>query len=253
MRIDLDREADGFLDRLVGLAREAEDEGAVSDDAKLAAILGESFGNVDEHAFLDVVKDLLVAGFVADQQEPQAVVLKYLQGRARHIGLGIARPDDPELSDLARKRFDARYVVRQRVVVEEEFLYLWKCLLRPRELFDYVADAAGTVAVAADRLRPETERATRLAAAAAVERNIGVLQIADEIVFDDEVTLVDRCDEGQCVHVLEDRAVLVVHDGTVGIAPGQPGNAGEIAALGHVLDGEIELVAGDEIDGCRRL
>ena len=55
--------------------------------------------------------------------------------------------------------------------------------------------------------------------------------------------------KGSCVHVLEDGAVLVVHDGSVGIAPGQPGDAAEIAALGHVLDGEIELVAGDEIDG----
>src|SRR3954451_19078500 len=176
MRIDLDREADGFLDRLLGLAGEAEDEGTVGDDAKLAAILGESFGNVDEHAFLDVVKDLLVAGFVADQQEPQAIVLQYLQGRPRHIGLGIARPDDPELSDLAPNRFHARYVVCQCVVVEEEFLHLWKCLLLPRELFDHVAAAAGTVAVAADGLRPETERATRLAAAAAVERDVRVLQ-----------------------------------------------------------------------------
>ena len=32
------------------------------------------------------------------------------------------------------------------------------------------------------------------------------------------------------------------------LAPGQPGDGGEVAALGDLLDGEIELVARDEID-----
>ena len=50
------------------------------DDAKLAAVLGEALGDVDAHAFLDVVEDLLVAGFIADEQQPQAVVLEHFQG-----------------------------------------------------------------------------------------------------------------------------------------------------------------------------
>src|SRR5262245_179448 len=80
MRVDLDREADCLLDRFLGLARQPEDEGAMGDDAKLPAIPGEALGDVDPHSLLDVVKDLLVAGFVADEQQPQSVVLQHLQG-----------------------------------------------------------------------------------------------------------------------------------------------------------------------------
>ena len=51
-----------------------EDEGAVDGDAELVAVLGEAARHVDQHALLDVVQDLLVAGFVADQQQAQPVV-----------------------------------------------------------------------------------------------------------------------------------------------------------------------------------
>ena len=56
------------------LAGQAEDEGAVDLDAELVAVLGELLGDLDPHALLDVVQDLLVAALVADQQQPQAVV-----------------------------------------------------------------------------------------------------------------------------------------------------------------------------------
>ena len=39
-----------------------------------------------------------------------------------------------------------------------------------------------------------------------------MLQIADEIILDPEVALVDLGDERQLVHVLEDRALPVVDD-----------------------------------------
>src|SRR5262245_65784087 len=78
VRIDLDRETDGFLDRLLGLARKTQNEGTVRDDAKLAAVFGKTLGHVDAHPLLDVVKKLLIAGFVAEEQEPQAVVLQHL-------------------------------------------------------------------------------------------------------------------------------------------------------------------------------
>ena len=75
-----------------------------------------------------------------------------------------------------------------------------------------MADAAGAVAVAADRLWPQAEGAMRFAAAAGIDRDVGVFQIADEIVLDCEVALVDRRDEGQRIHVLQDRPVGVVDD-----------------------------------------
>ena len=49
-----------------------------------------------------------------------------------------------------------------------------------------------------------------------------MLQIADEIVLDPQVALVDLGDERQLIHVLEDRAVLVVHDRAGRVAVGDP-------------------------------
>ena len=80
-----------------------------------------------------------------------------------------------------------------------------------------------------------------------------MLEIAAEIILDHEVALVDRCDEGQRIHVLEDRALVVVHDGAVAPTPRQAGDAREIAAFGDLLDGEIKLVACHEIDRVRSL
>ena len=126
--------------------------------------------HVDAHALLDVVQDLLVARFVADQQQAQAVVLQHLQRLARHVGLGVARPGHAELAELAGDRLGARQVVGEGVVVEEELLHLREVLLGQADLLDDVADAAGPVAMAAHGLRPQAEGAARLAAAAGIER-----------------------------------------------------------------------------------
>ena len=88
--VHLSGEADGFLDGLAGFARQAEDEGAVDFDAEFMAILGESFGDLNQHALLDIVQDLLIAAFVADQQQAQAVIFQHFEGFARHVGLGVA-------------------------------------------------------------------------------------------------------------------------------------------------------------------
>ncbi len=210
--------------------------------------LGEALRHLDAHALLDVVQDLLVAGFVADEEKTQAVVLQNLQGLARHVGLGVARPGDAELAELAGDRLGARQIVGEGVVVEEEFLRLRKGRQAIADLVDDVADAARPVAVAADRLRPQAEGAARFAAAPGVERDVGVLEIADEVVLHRQVALVDRRHEGQAVHVVHDRPILVVHDDAAGVAIRQALDAGPIAAFGDLLDGEVELVAGHEID-----
>ena len=207
VRIDLGGEADGLLDGLAALAGQPEDEGAVDGDAELVAILGEAPRHVDAHALSDVVQDLLVAALVADQQQPQAVVAHHFERVARHVGLGVARPGDAELAELAGDRLGARPVVGEGVVVEEEFLHLRKRRFGPAHLLDHVADAAGAVAMAADGLRPQAEGAARFAAAPGIERDVGMLEIADEIILDRQVALVDRRDERQLVHIFEDRRV----------------------------------------------
>src|SRR5262249_60034674 len=106
------------------------------------------------------------------------------------------------------RRLEGGGVVGERVVVEEEFLDVREGGARPGQLLDHMPDAAYAVAVPADGLRPQAEGATRFAAAAGVERDVGMLQVAAEVVLDDEVALVDRRDERQLIHVLENGALL---------------------------------------------
>ena len=117
-RIDFLGEGQGFLDGFAGLARQAQDEGAMHHNAQIVAILGEALGDLDQQALLDVVQDLLVAGFIADQQAGEAAVLHHFQRLARHIGLGVARPDHAQLAQflgqLLRPGHDCRSACRRR-------------------------------------------------------------------------------------------------------------------------------------------
>ncbi len=220
-------------------------------DAELVAVLGELLGHLDAHALLDVVQDLLVAGLVADQQQPQAAVLELLQRLARHIGFRIARPGDAELAQLLGDGLGPRQVVGEGVVVEEEFLGLREGLHRPGDLVDHVLDGAGAVAVAAHGLGPQAEGAARLAAPACVDRDVGMLEVPDEVLLHLQVPLVDRGDPGKVVHLLEDRAVLVVDHDALLVAPAEALDFGPGRVVGDFLDGEVELVARDEVDDGR--
>ena len=112
---------------------------------------------------------------VADEQEAQAVIPHHLQGLVGDIGLGVARPSEAEFADLLGERVDARQIVGQRIVVEEELLHLREGGLRPAQFLDDVADASDAIAMTADRLRPQAEGAARFAAAPGVEGDVRVL------------------------------------------------------------------------------
>ena len=79
-----------------------------------------------------------------------------------------------------------------------------------------------------------------------------MLQIAAEIVLDREVALVDRRHPGKRVHVVENLAVLVMNDGAFGVAVRKALDVAPGHAVGDFLDGEIEFIAGDEIDRASR-
>src|SRR4051794_13317535 len=164
MRIDFRREADRFLDRLLAFAGQSQNEGAVDCDPELVAVLREAPRDVDAHPLFDVVEDLLVAGLIADEQQPQSIVAQYLQCRARHIGLGVAGPSHAELAELAGDRLGARPVVGKGVVVEKELLHLGETALREADFVDDVSDAAYSIAMTADGLRPKAKGAFRPAA-----------------------------------------------------------------------------------------
>ena len=128
------------------------------------------------------------------------------------LALALHDQVTPELAQFLRDRLGARQVVGEGVVVEEEFPHLREIALRQRDLLGDVPRRAHAVAMSADGLRPQAEGAARFAAAAGVQRHVGVQQVADEVVLDPQVALVDLGHERQLVHVLQDRAVLVVLD-----------------------------------------
>src|SRR5262245_27809462 len=250
VRVDFPREADRLLDRLVGLARQAHDEGAVNLDPEGLRVLRELAGDVDPDALLHLVEDRLAARLVADQEEPEAVVPQHLERRARHVRLGVARPGDAEPAEPAGDRLGARQVVRERVIVEEVLLHLRKVAARSRDLGDDVLDRPRTVAMAANRLRPEAEGAARPTAPPGVERHVRVQEVADEVLLDHQVAVVDVHHERQGVHVLERRPLRRALEVPVR-AIAESGHLWKRPPLRDLLDGEVELAAGHELDGRR--
>src|SRR5581483_3488508 len=124
-------------------------------------------------------------------------------------------------------------------------------LLRAAHLLDDVSGRLRPVSVAADGLRPEAERAASGAAATRIEREVRVLEVADEVVLDLEIALVDVEHARERVHVVDELALAVVVDLAVLVAPREPVHVGEIAALSDLGDRVVELLAADEVDRLR--
>src|SRR6202012_5699883 len=103
----LDGIANGLLDRFPSLAGQSQDEGAVDDDAEIAAISGESLRDLGSQTFADIVEYLIVARFIADQQQPKSVLLHDAQGFVGDIGFRIARPRNAQLTQAARNLLGA--------------------------------------------------------------------------------------------------------------------------------------------------
>src|SRR5690606_29069072 len=118
---------------------------------------------------LDVVQDLLVARFIADQQQPEAVVTHDLERVTADIRLGIARPGHTELAEFTGDRLRTLRIVSEGIVVEEYLLDLRQFLLRPGDFLHDMPDAARAIEMPADGLRPQTKRAARLAAPSGIE------------------------------------------------------------------------------------
>src|SRR4029453_4191343 len=121
---------------------------------------------------------------------------------------------------------------------------------RPRNLGDDVLDRPRAIAMAAHRLRPEAKRAARSASPPRVEPPERVQEVADEVLLDHQIAMVDVHDERQRVHVLERRPLRRAFEVAVG-AIAEPRHFRERPSLRDLLDGEVELAAGDELDGRR--
>src|SRR5207245_9372992 len=89
-----------------------------------------------------------------------------------------------------RQRLDTRQVVGERGIVEEEFFHIRESVLRPFHLTDDIFNRAHAITMPTHGLRPQTESAARFATASRVERDVGMQQIAAEIILDGEIALV---------------------------------------------------------------
>jgi hypothetical protein len=216
-------------------------------DAQGLGVAGELSGPLQAEPLPDVVENGLAAGLVADQQQAQAVVLEDLQRRVRHVRLGVAGPRHAQAAQAPGDGLGSGQVVGEGVVVEEELADAREQPPGVGDLVHHVLDAAGAVALAAHRLGPQAEGALGAAAAARVERDVGVEQVADEVALDLEIAVIDVHHERQRVHVLERRPVWRAPERAVHPI-GEPGHVGQRPALGHFLDRDVELGAADEVD-----
>src|SRR5262249_41353405 len=100
------------------------------------------------------------------------------------------------------------------IVVEEDFLELREILQGVFHFLDDVVDRASAPRVARDGLWPHTEGAHRRATAGGIERNEGMEQEWDVVVFDGEIALVDIGGERQRIELggVQLRTLGVVHD-----------------------------------------
>src|SRR4051812_30429517 len=133
----------------------------MDDQAELVAVLREAPGHVDGGALLDVLENLLVAGFVTDNQQAAARFFHRLQrvvisGDARRAG-----PRELQRLELLAQLNGALFAVVEGVVVEEDFFKAREILERIPALIHDVVCGAKAPAMSRMRLRPETERAHR--------------------------------------------------------------------------------------------
>src|SRR5262249_52412093 len=144
---------------LLRLDRQAENERAVNDNAGFVAGFGETAHLVHGDALFDAGQDVVIATFVADEEQTQSGVLEGLDRIVVEIGAAVATPGQAERRELFRNFTSAGKICGEGIVVEKEFLHLRKELLHVSHFVSDVLSGANTILVSADRLRPEAKSA----------------------------------------------------------------------------------------------
>ena len=201
-------------------------------DPQLTAVAHELAGRIQHQALFDSVQNLLVAGLEADQQQAQAVIAQLPQRFVIEVCARVAGPRELQLLHALRDLDGTGFVDGERVVVEHPLAHaVAEKLLAHFHLADHGGGRFSAVNVAADGLRPEAEAAFGRAAAPRIERNIGVLQVADEVVLDLQIAVINREDAGHSVPVVNELALGVVVNAAIGVAPAEAFDPGPRFAL----------------------
>src|SRR5467141_3003884 len=208
------RVVDGFLNRLFGLARQADDEVAVYLDSDFAAVLHEGAAHLDRRALLNVLDDLRVAVFQAHDKEPRPAVRHRFYRFVIAMHARRRRPLKLQRFELGAKIQHAVLADVEGVVVEENLLHLWEVFERLLHFPRHVFRRARSPGMSRNRLRPHTEGAERRASARGVKRYVRMQQERHVVAFDFQVTLVDVRGERQRVQFFGVQlwAFRVVHD-----------------------------------------
>ena len=177
------------------------------------------------------VQNVVVAAFVADEEQAQAVVLEDFDGVVIQVRAAVAAPVDAERAELFGNFARARQVRGEGVVIEEKFAHLRENFLHVGHFVGDILRRADAVFVSADGLRPEAEGALGRAAAAGIHRNVGMQQVADEIFFDLQIAFIDIRHPRQRVHVRNHFALGVVFDFPVLVLVRQTGDGRKFAVL----------------------
>ena len=241
-------EVDGVADRLPGFAWKAENKVGVDDEAEVVAVLDEVAGALDGGTLLDVLEDLRIAGFEADDEETATGILHRLERVAVGGDARGARPGDAEGLELAAELDGADLLDVERVVVEEELLDVGEVFLGPCHFGSDVICGTLAPGVAGERLWPEAEGALRRAAARGVQRDVGVEQEWDVVAGHVHVALVDLGRPRHGVEVFNLGAVGIVLDDAGLVLVADAEDVGQWGAVRELYDGEVELAAANEID-----
>jgi len=206
------REIDGVANRVLGFARQAEDEVGVDDEAEVVAVLDEVACTFDGGALLDVLEDLRIAGFEADDEQAAAGVLHGFEGVAAGRYARCARPGDAERLQFFAELDGAVLLDVEGVVIKEELLDMRKVFLCPLHFGRNVVRRTLAPRVAGESLGPEAEGALRRAAARGVERDVRMQQERHVVASDVHVALVDFRGPRHGIEIFDLRTVRVVLD-----------------------------------------
>src|SRR5712672_155209 len=247
--IELFGEVDRFLNGFAGFARQADDEIAVHANADFAAVLHEGASHLNGRAFLNVLQDLRIAGFKSYDEEPCACIGHALKSFVIAVNAGRGGPAEFQWLEFAAQFEDAILANVERIVVEENFLHLRKIFDGLLHFASHIVRGTHTPGVSGNGLRPHAESAQRGTATSGIERDEGMQQKWDVIVFNLEVALVNVGGKRKGVQLggVQLRALRVVYDPAI-LAITDAQNVAERLAVRVFDDGVIELAAGHKFD-----
>ena len=220
--------------------------------AHTVAGLGEAAHFIGGHTLLDALEDVVIARLVTHEEEPQTAILEEPDGVFIEVGPAVAAPSQTQRGELLGDLAGPRQVGREGIVIKEELPDLREELLHVRHLSGDILGRTHPVLVAANGLRPQTERALSRATPTRVHRNVRVHQVADEVLLDLQIPLVDIGHPGQRVHVVDEIPLRVVDD-LAFLAETQTRNGFHRAVFTDLLAGEVELLATHPINRRGRL